>query len=71
MTIYMMVMILNLDTLTQATTVTNEIEVRSIILVLFSSRGDLKKGAAEESAVDLRICSILILLKIINGRVSC
>ena len=64
MTIFTMAMILNLGTSTQATTVTSEIEVGSIIHTLFSGRGDLEECTTEEGVVDIRIYSTLILLKL-------
>ena len=64
MTIYMMAMILNLDTSTQATPVTSEIEVETIIDALFSGSNDPEKGAAGEDVADIRIYSTLILLKL-------
>ena len=64
MTIYTIAMILNLDTSAQATPVTNEIEVESIIDALFSGLSDPEKGTAEED-VDIRIYSTLILLKLL------
>ena len=65
MTIYTMAMILYLGTTTQATPVTNEIEVGLITDALFSSSDDPEKGAAEEDVVDARIYSTLILLKLL------
>jgi len=65
MTIYTMAVILNLGTSAQVTAVASEIEVGSIIHTLFSGRGDLEKGAAEEDAVDIRIYSTLILLRLL------
>ena len=64
MTIYTMAMILNLGTSIQATPVTNEIKVGSVIDALFSGLGDPENGAAEEDVVDTRIYSALILLKL-------
>jgi len=64
MTIYAMAMILNLGTPIQATPVTSEIEVGSVIDALFSGLGDPESGAAEEDVVDTRIYSALILLKL-------
>jgi len=63
-TIYTMAMILNLGTSTQATPVANEIEVGSIVNVLFSSPGDIERGVTEED-VDIRIYSTLIVLKLL------
>ena len=65
MTIYTMAMILYLGTTTQATPVTNDIDVGSITDALFSSSDDPEKGAAEEDVVDARIYSTLILLKLV------
>ena len=64
MTIYTMAVILNLGTSAQVTAAASEIEVGSIIHALFSGRGDLEKGAAEEDAVEIRIYSTLILLRL-------
>jgi len=64
MTIYTMAVILNPGTSTQLTSVTSEIEVEPIIDALFSGSGDPEKAAVEEDAVDIRIYSALILLKI-------
>ena len=64
MTIYTMAMILSLGTLIQATPITSEIKVGSIIDSLFSGLGDPEKDAAEGDVVDTRIYSTLILLKL-------
>jgi hypothetical protein len=64
MTIYTMAMILNLCTSTQVPTTTSEIKVGSITDALFSDPGDLEKGVMEEDAIDIRIYSTLILLKL-------
>jgi hypothetical protein len=63
-TIYTMAMILNLDASTRIPTATSEIRVGPIVDALFSSPGDLEKGATEEDAIDIRIYSALILLKL-------
>jgi hypothetical protein len=63
-TIYTMAMILNLGTSTQVPTVASEIRVGSITDALLSSSSDLEKGATEEDVIDIRIYSILILLKL-------
>ena len=64
MTIYTMAMILNLGTSIQATPVTSEIKVGSVIDALFSGLGDPEKGAADEDVVDTRIYLTLILFKL-------
>jgi hypothetical protein len=64
MTVYTMAMILNLGTLTRIPAVTSEIRMGSITDALFSSPGDLETGATEEDAIDIRIYSTLILLKL-------
>jgi hypothetical protein len=64
MSIYTMAMILNLGTSNQVVTATTGIEVGSITRALFSDRGDLESGGAGEAAIDTRIYSTLVLLKL-------
>jgi len=68
-TIYTMAMILNLATSTVAA-VTSGIEVESITHMLFPSRGDLEGGTTDEEAVEVKIYSTLILLKLLGQTVE-
>ena len=63
MGMYAMVMILNLGTSRQVGTFMDEIPAEPFRESLFSIGGDLEKNSADEDAIDMHICSTLILFK--------
>ena len=60
---YAIAMIFNLGKSTQVATLTNKIEAKHIIEALFSISGDLESGTTGDDVLDLRIYSVLVLLK--------
>ena len=64
MATYAIAMILNLGKFTRVAAVTNEIQAEGFIEILLSLNDDLEKATVEEDAVDLRIYSTLVLLKL-------